>query len=182
MSDYTDFYFCLHCRESQERHRLYLPQSRPSGGASRQLLSPDVRRLYRTRCTGRYFVYRYQEMTFPSARCAESKSARRFYARRNIVLSRNDAMMRKKREPKFSADWNTLEPEAQIVRAIVEGREAQHLTQDQLALVTGIHQASISKLERGDGNPSLRTLKRLAAGMGMKLKLEFIPMSDASRE
>lgn len=97
------------------------------------------------------------------------------------MLNRNDAMMRKKREPKFSAEWNSLDPESQIVRAIVEGREAQHLTQDQLALATGIHQASISKLERGDGNPSLRTLKRLAAGMGMKLKLEFIPMSNDSQ-
>ena len=33
----------------------------------------------------------------------------------------------------------------------------------------------ISRLESGTANPSLRTLKRLAAGMGMALKLEFIP-------
>ena len=32
-----------------------------------------------------------------------------------------------------------------------------------------------SKLERGNANPSLRTLQRLAAGMGMQVKIEFVP-------
>ena len=60
-------------------------------------------------------------------------------------------------------------------------RRARSLTQEQLADVTGIHQTNISKLESGTANPSLRTLKRLAAGMGMKLKLEFVPaQSDSS--
>ena len=27
----------------------------------------------------------------------------------------------------------------------------------------------------GNGNPSLRTLQRLAAGMGMRVKIEFVP-------
>ena len=50
-----------------------------------------------------------------------------------------------------------------------------NLTQEQLAQVTGINQANISRLENGTANPSLRTLKRLAEGMGMELKLEFVP-------
>lgn len=97
------------------------------------------------------------------------------------MLSLNDAMLKKQQEPAFAAEWDTLEPEEQIVRAIIEGREENHLTQEQLADVTGIHQTNISKLESGTANPSLRTLKRLAAGMGMKLKLEFVPaQSDSS--
>lgn len=67
-----------------------------------------------------------------------------------------------------------------VVRAIIEGREENHLTQEQLADATGIHQTNISKLESGTANPSLRTLKRLAAGMGMKLKLEFVPAQSGS--
>lgn len=97
------------------------------------------------------------------------------------MLSLNDAMLKKRQEPAFAAPWDALEPEEQIVRAIIEGREENHLTQEQLADVTGIHQTNISKLENGTANPSLRTLKRLAAGMGMKLKLEFVPaQSDSS--
>ena len=48
------------------------------------------------------------------------------------------------------------------------------LTQQQLSERTGIAQTDISKLERGNGNPSLRTLQRLAAGMGMRVKIEFV--------
>ena len=48
------------------------------------------------------------------------------------------------------------------------------MTQEQLAEATGIHQADISRLEHGTANPSLRTLKRLAAGLGMTLKIEFV--------
>ena len=41
--------------------------------------------------------------------------------------------------------------------------------------ITGINQADISKLENGNGNPSLRTLERIARGLDMRLKLEFVP-------
>ena len=58
---------------------------------------------------------------------------------------------------------------------IARKRREQNLTQEQLAQVTGINQANISRLENGTANPSLRTLKRLAEGMGMELKLEFVP-------
>ena len=84
-------------------------------------------------------------------------------------------------DPAFREEWEALEPEFQIVRAIIEGREETGLTQAQLAQATGINQANISRLENGTGNPSLQTLKRLAAGMGMKLKLEFVPIRDSSR-
>lgn len=49
------------------------------------------------------------------------------------------------------------------------------ITQKELAAKTGIAQGDISKLENGSANPSLKTLQRLAAGMGMRLKLEFVP-------
>ena len=79
------------------------------------------------------------------------------------------------RDPAFKAEWDALEPERQIMRAIVEGRDEQALTQKQLSEMTGITQADISRFENGTGNPSLRTLKRLAEGLGMSLKVEFVP-------
>ena len=79
------------------------------------------------------------------------------------------------RDPEFKAEWDALEPERQIMRAIVEGRDEQALTQKQLSEMTGITQADISRFENGTGNPSLRTLKRLAEGLGMSLTVEFVP-------
>ena len=57
-------------------------------------------------------------------------------------------------------------------------REKNNITQKELAEKTGIYQADISKLERGLGNPSLSTLKRLADGMGMDVKIDFIMRNE----
>ncbi len=38
--------------------------------------------------------------------------------------------------------------------------------------------ADISKLENGTRNPSVNLLKRLAEGMGMALKIEFVPKQN----
>ena len=90
-----------------------------------------------------------------------------------------DTLNEQMQDPEFRTEWEALEPERQITRAIIEGREANDLTQKQLSEATGIAQADISRLENGTGNPSIRTLKRLAAGLGMQLKLEFIPLAGA---
>lgn len=97
------------------------------------------------------------------------------------MLTLQEAIAKRMEDPEFKAEWDALEPEFQIVRAIIEGREEKGFTQAQLAEATGINQANISRLENGTGNPSLQTLKRLAAGMGMKLKLEFVPVQHSAQ-
>lgn len=80
-------------------------------------------------------------------------------------------------DAEFKAEYDALEPEFQIIRAMIEARIQAKMTQKQLSEVTGISQADISKLENGSANPSLRTLQRLATAMGMKVKIEFVPVS-----
>ena len=79
------------------------------------------------------------------------------------------------KNPEFKEEWDALKPEYQIIKAMLNSRIEKSLTQQQLSEITGIPQADISRLENGNANPSLRTLQRLAEGMGMKLKLEFVP-------
>jgi len=62
-----------------------------------------------------------------------------------------------------------------VIQTIVEARKKSGLTQKELAEKTGIAQGDISKFETGNTNPSLRTLVRLADGMGMQLKIELCP-------
>lgn len=97
------------------------------------------------------------------------------------MLTLREAIAEEMKNPEFRAEWEALEPEFQIIRAITEGRKVNDITQEQLAEATGINQANISRLENGTANPSLRTLKRLAAGLGMRLKLEFIPLIPADQ-
>ena len=77
--------------------------------------------------------------------------------------------------PAVRAEYDRLAAEYAIKQAVIDARQASGLTQQQLAARTGINQADISKLENGSANPSLRTLQRLAAGMGMNLRIEFVP-------
>lgn len=56
---------------------------------------------------------------------------------------------------------------------LLQARESADITQKELSERTGIYQADISKIERGIGNPSLSTLKRLADGLGMELVVDF---------
>lgn len=80
-------------------------------------------------------------------------------------------------DPEFKKEYEKIQPEMDIIRAIVDARVSNNLTQKELADRTGINQADISKLENGTRNPSLRLLQRLADGMDMVLKIEFIPKS-----
>lgn len=77
--------------------------------------------------------------------------------------------------PEFKKEWDDLEPEFNTIQAIIDARKSRHLTQKELAERTGIDQSDISKIETGNANPALSTLKRLAEGMDMVLKLEFVP-------
>ena len=87
----------------------------------------------------------------------------------------NEFFEEQMQNPEFVKEYEAIQPELDIIRAIVDARIANNLTQKQLAERTGINQADISKLENGTRNPSLNLLKRLAEGMGMVLKIEFIP-------
>ena len=59
-------------------------------------------------------------------------------------------------------------------------REEKGITQKELAEKTGIYQADISKIERGIGNPSVLTLRRLAEGLNMNLVIGFEPKKDVA--
>ncbi len=87
----------------------------------------------------------------------------------------NDFLNEQLQNPEFAKEYNAIQPEMDVIRAIINARTSQNLTQKELAERTGINQADISKLENGTRNPSVNLLKRLAEGMGMALKIEFVP-------
>lgn len=78
------------------------------------------------------------------------------------------------KDENLKKEYDALEPEFTIIKAMIDARKDSGMTQKELSEKTGINQADISKLENGTANPSLRTLQRLADGMGMVLKLEFV--------
>lgn len=90
----------------------------------------------------------------------------------------DDFLKEQLQDEEFRKEYEALQPERAVMQAIIDARRASGLTQKELSERTGIAQGDISKLEKGSANPSIRTLQRLAAGMGMVLKLEFVPSSN----
>ena len=88
----------------------------------------------------------------------------------------DDYLKEQLKDPEFRKEYEDLEIERTIIQAMIDARKLSGLTQKELSERTGIAQGDISKLERGNANPSIRTLKRLAEGMNMALKIEFLPI------
>lgn len=56
---------------------------------------------------------------------------------------------------------------------VISARSTANLTQKQLAQRSGVSQANISKIENGNYQPSLSTLKRIAGALGKRLVVSF---------
>lgn len=91
----------------------------------------------------------------------------------------NDFLDEQLQDEEFKKEYDDIQPELDVIKAIVDARISENLTQKELAQRTGINQADISKLEHGIRNPSINLLKKLAEGMDMALKIEFVPKQKA---
>ena len=77
-------------------------------------------------------------------------------------------------DPDFRKGWDEMEPEYQIMKAMIAARMETGITQQQLSEKTGINQSNLSRIENGNGNPSVSTLHRIASALGKKLSISFI--------
>ena len=77
------------------------------------------------------------------------------------------------KNPKFKAEYNKLQPEFDLINAIIEARTKKGITQKILAKKMGTKQSVISRLESGNANPSFEFLKRLASALGTDIQIKF---------
>lgn len=97
------------------------------------------------------------------------------------MSSYKDYKKRALQNPEVKAEYDALQPEYDIIQAMIDARVQQNMTQKDLSAKTGITQADISRIENGTRNPSLSMVKKLAQGLGMQLKLEFVPMPTKNK-
>ena len=83
--------------------------------------------------------------------------------------------MRSPVEPR--AEFDARKPKYVNMQPMVNARKNSGITQDQLADWTGISQGNISRIETGEANPSLKTLRKLADGMNMDISIVFSPIN-----
>ena len=94
------------------------------------------------------------------------------------MITLDDMLSEQLKDEEFRKEFEAIQPELDVIRAIVDARASLNLTQSDLAKRTGINQADISKLENGTRNPTVKLLKKLADGMNMDLKIEFVPKQN----
>lgn len=87
----------------------------------------------------------------------------------------DEAIARWEKDPNFREADAALEDEFALVAIIMRARVAAGLTQEELAARMNTTQGAIARLESGASMPSTRTLKKLAAATGHKLKISFEP-------
>ncbi|MEI6396670.1 MAG: helix-turn-helix transcriptional regulator [Candidatus Taylorbacteria bacterium] len=78
------------------------------------------------------------------------------------------------RNPEFKREWDALEVEFQIIHDILDKRIKKDMTQAELARKSGIGQATLSRLETGNYNPSIKFLKRIAKALDLKLTVRMV--------
>lgn len=78
-------------------------------------------------------------------------------------------------QPDFQEEYEKLQPEFEIMKALIEARTKQNMTQKELAERSGIRQSNISRIEKGASSPNISTLQKLAEGLGMNLQVRFVP-------
>ena len=74
-------------------------------------------------------------------------------------------------DPEISKDLDEVEALSQIVKAMVEQRNALGLSQRELAAMCGIPQSSVARIESFKTVPNLDTLLKIFQQLGLKLQV-----------
>lgn len=78
------------------------------------------------------------------------------------------------RNPEFRKAWDDLDPEFQVLKAMIKAREKSGISQAELARRLGTKQSVVSRLERGAfSKASLETIKKVADALDMRLELRL---------
>lgn len=74
-------------------------------------------------------------------------------------------------DPEVRREYDALEPEFELIRALVEARAQAGLSQAEVAERMGTTQSVVARLEGGTTSPTWRTLNRYAEATGTRLRV-----------
>jgi DNA-binding XRE family transcriptional regulator len=78
------------------------------------------------------------------------------------------------KDPTFKQAYDNLDTEDATIRACIEARANAGLTQAEVAKRMGTTQPVVARLESGAQPPSLASLRRYAAAVGKRLRIQFV--------
>lgn len=75
------------------------------------------------------------------------------------------------KDEEFKSEYEKLKPRYDVISQIIEERDKQNITQEELALRVGTQKSNISRLESGTYNPSLDFLIKIAHSLGKEMQI-----------
>jgi len=98
-------------------------------------------------------------------------------------LKTNDELLAEqlRDDPEFRALWERTALARAVAIAVVRHRAERGLTQRDVAALLDMTQPQVARLERGDVNPSMDTLMRVAGGLGIELTIDVRPSNAKAR-
>jgi len=96
-------------------------------------------------------------------------------AKRAKLISAEALHRKWMKDPEYRREYEKLEPEFQIARALIEARVKKKMTQAEIAKKAGTKQPVISRLEGAQGSPSLSLIKRIAKALNVRLVFRLEP-------
>jgi predicted transcriptional regulator len=77
------------------------------------------------------------------------------------------------KNPKFRTEYEKVDAEFSIIEALINARTVAKLSQAEVAKRIGTTQSAIARLEAGNTEPTIPTLRRYAEATGKKLRIEL---------
>ena len=91
-------------------------------------------------------------------------------------LKTNDEILQEElQDPEFRAEWERTALARAVALAIVRYRGDHGLSQRDLAERLGMKQPQVARLELGEVNPSMETLMRVSAQLGIEFTIDVRP-------
>lgn len=76
-----------------------------------------------------------------------------------------------KNDPEFRAEYESLAPQYEIIKAVIGARIEKKMTQAELAERADTKQSNISRFESGNYNPSVEFLQKIAGALDKHLEI-----------
>lgn len=77
-----------------------------------------------------------------------------------------------RKSPTFKKEWEASREEYRLIGEMIALRKRQHMTQSKLAELSGNKQQVISRIEKKQNKPSLRSFCNLLNALGYELKIQ----------
>jgi len=97
-------------------------------------------------------------------------------------LRTNDELLAEEMaDPAFRAEWERTAVARAVALRLVGYRAERELSQRDLAKLLEMEQPQVARLERGDVNPTLETLMRLAGALDIEFTIDVRPVNRRTR-